>query len=106
MDNLEFLDFRGKKLVATTTWVGGQEFVMAAVPGDRQDSATAEIYAQQNIEIVPGLKIMEKKTGKEFEILSQPKGYSRHVTIKDARRNLNPVNVTEDELRQNFRFVS
>jgi hypothetical protein len=105
MDNLEFLDFRGQKLVATTTWVGGQEFVMAAVPGDRQDAATADIYAQQNIEIVPGLKIENKKSGKQFEILSKPEGYSRHVTIKDTRRNLNPESITEDELRQNFRFV-
>lgn len=78
---------------------------MAAVPSDRSDANTAEILAQQNIDIVPGLKVVEKKTGKEFEILSKPDGYSRHVTIKDARRNLNPVNVTEDELRQNFRFV-
>jgi len=46
MENLEFVDFRGKKLVATTTWVGSQEFVMVAIPSDRQDAATAEIYAQ------------------------------------------------------------
>lgn len=105
MESVEFVDFRGKKLVATTTWVGTQEFVMAPVPGDRQDAATAEIYAQQNIDIVPGLTIKEKKTGKEFTVLSKPIGYSRHVTIKDARRNLNPENITEDELRQNYRFV-
>jgi hypothetical protein len=54
---------------------------------------------------VPGLKIKNKKSGKEFEILSKPEGYSRHVTIKDTRRNLNPESITEDELRQNFRFV-
>jgi hypothetical protein len=91
--------------VATTTWVGGQEFVMAAIPSDRQDAATAEIYAQQNIEIVPGLTIKEKKTGKEFKILSKPIGYSKHITIKETRRNLNPETITEEELRQNYRFV-
>lgn len=105
MDSVEFLDFRGKKLVATTSWVGSQEFVMAAVLSDRADSAAADVYAQQNIQIVPGLKIKNKKSGKEFEILSKPEGYSRHVTIKDTRRNLNPESITEDELRQNFRFV-
>ena len=105
MDSVEFLDFRGKKLVATTTWVGGQEFVMAAVPSDRQDSINAEIYAQQKIDIVPGLKVMEKKWGKEFAILSKPIGYSKHVSIQETRRNLSPVNVSEDELRQNYRFV-
>jgi hypothetical protein len=105
MDSVEFLDFRGKKLVATTAWVGAQEFVMAAVPSGRTDSATAEIYAQQNIEIVPGLKVMEKKSGKEFEILSKPIGYSKHVTIKETRRNIISAPITEDDLRQNFRFV-
>ena len=105
MDSTEFLDFRGKKLVATTTWVGAQEFVMAAIPSDRQDSATAEIYAQQNINIVPGLKIVNKKSGKEFEILSKPVGYSKQVTIKETRRNTYPAPITEDELRQNYRFV-
>lgn len=105
MDSFEFVDFRGKKLVATTTWVGGQEFVMAAVPSDRQDSATAEIYAQQNIAIVPGLRVMEKRSGKEFEILSSPTGFMKQVSIKDTRRNLTPVRVTEDELRRNYRFV-
>jgi len=105
MESLEFLDFRGKKLVASTTWVGSQEFVMAAVPSGRQDSATAEIYAQQNIEIVPGLTIKEKKTGKEFEILSKPEGFSRHVRIEDPRRRNLSETITEDELRQNYRFV-
>jgi hypothetical protein len=105
MDNLEFLDFRGQKLVATTTWVGGQEFVLAAIPVDRQDSTTAEILAQQNIEIVPGLKITDR-SGKLFEILSRPTGFSKHVRIKDVRRDLTPINVTEDELRRNFRFTS
>lgn len=105
MDNLEFVDFRGQKLVATTTWVGAQEFVMAAVPSDRQDAATADIFAQQNILIVPGLKVTEQM-GKLFEVLSKPEGYSRLVRIKDVRRNLTPVNISEDELRRNFRFTS
>jgi hypothetical protein len=105
MENLEFLDFRGQKLVATTTWVGGQEFVLAAIPSDRQDAATADIFAQQNIQIVPGLKVTDKM-GKLFEVLSKPEGYSRLVRIKDVRRNLPPINVSEDELRRNFRFTS
>ena len=78
---------------------------MAAVPSDRQDSITAEIYAQQNIEIVPGLKIKEKKSGKEFEIVSKPEGFSRHVRIKDARQKLISTQITEDELRRNYRFI-
>lgn len=101
---MEFVNFRGKNLEATLITVGGQDFLIAAV-GDRQDLAIADIYAQQKIEIVPGLKVMEKKSGKEFEVLSAPIGYSRHVRIKDIRRNLTPVNVPEDELRQNYRFV-
>lgn len=101
---MEFISFRGKNLEATVITVGGQEFVMAAV-GDRADSATAEIYGQK-IEIVPGLKVIEKKSGTLFEILSSPIGYSRLVSIKDIRRNLTPVNVPEDKLRQEFRFVA
>lgn len=102
---MEFISFRGKNLEATMITVAGQEFVMAAV-GDRLDSASADIYAQQKIEIVPGLKATEKKSGTLFEILSKPEGYSRHVKIKDTRRNLTPINVTEDELRKNYRFVA
>ena len=45
---MEFLNFRGKNLEATTSWVGGQELVMAAVPSDRQDASSAEVYAQQS----------------------------------------------------------
>jgi len=101
---MEFISFRGKNLEATMITVAGQEFVMAAV-GDRLDSATAEIYAQQKIDIVPGLKATEKKSGTLFEILSKPEGYSRLVSIKDIRRNLTPINVSEDKLRQEFRFV-
>ena len=102
---MEFISFRGKNLEATRITVAGQEFVMAAV-GDRVDSATAEIYAQQKIDIVPGLKVIEKKSGTLFEILSSPIGYSRLVKIKDTRRNLTPINVSEDELRQNYRFAA
>ena len=102
---MEFISFRGKNLEATMITVGGQEFVMAAV-SDRLDSATAEIYSQQKIEIVPGLKATEKKTGTLFEILSKPIGYMKQVSIKDTRRNLTPINVSEDELRQNYRFVA
>lgn len=101
---MEFVNFRGKNLEATLITVGGQDFLIAAV-GDRQDLAIADIYAQQNIQIVPGLKITEKKTGKEFEILSKPIGFMRQVSIKDTRRNLTPVMVPEDELRLNYRFV-
>ena len=46
MDNLEFLDFRGQKLVATTTWVGAQEFVMAAIPSDRPKTNKANMSRQ------------------------------------------------------------
>lgn len=101
---MEFVNFRGKNIEATMITVRGQDFLIAAV-GDRQDSAIADIYAQQNIEIVPGLKIVNKKSGKEFEILSKPIGYSKHITIKDFRRNVIPAPITEDELRQNYRFV-
>jgi hypothetical protein len=101
---MEFISFRGKNLEATIITVGGQEFVMAAV-GDRLDSAIADIYAQQNIEIVPGLRVVNKKSGTEFKILSKPIGYSKHVSIQETRRNVIPTPITEDELRQNYRFV-
>jgi len=102
---MEFISFRGKNLEATMITVAGQQFVMAAV-GDRLDSATAEIYSQQNIDIVPGLKVREKKTGVLYEILSKPIGFMKQVSIKDTSRNLTPVNITEDKLRQEFRFVA
>ena len=101
---MEFVNFRGKNLQATLITVAGQEFLIAAV-GDRQDSAIADIHAQQNIEIVPGLKIVNKKSGKEFEIISKPTGFMRHVQIKETRRNIIPEPITEDELRQNYRFA-
>ena len=105
MENTEFITFRGKLLEAKTTWLGNQEIVQAAIPSDRVDSAIFEVYAQQKIDIVPGLKIINKKSGKEFEILSRPAGYSRHVTIKDSRRDLmSSITITEDDLRQNYRF--
>lgn len=105
MDNFEFVTVRGKRLEASRMWVGAQEFLIVAVPSDRADSAAAEVYSQQAIEIQPGFKVMEKSTGTIFEILSKPEGYSRIVTLKDYRRNLTPIKVPEDELRQNFRFV-
>jgi len=105
MSNSEFVNVRGQNLMASSVWAGGQEFLIIAVPGDRIDSATADIVAQQSIAIVPGLKITEKSTGTLFEILSKPEGYSRLVRIKDIRRNLTPVNISEDELRQKYRFV-
>jgi hypothetical protein len=101
---MEFLSFRGKNLEATIITVAGQDFIVAAV-GDRQDSAIADIHAQQKIDIVPGLKIKNKKSGKEFEIVSKPSGFMRHVSIKETRRNIIPEPITEDELRQNYRFV-
>jgi hypothetical protein len=106
MDNSEFVNVRGQSLLANTMWVGGQEFLIVAIPRNSQDAITAEILAQQNIQIVPGLKVAEKATGTLFEILSKPEGYSRHVRIKDIRRNLTPINVPEDELRQKYRFTS
>ena len=106
MNNSEFVNVRGQNLMAVSTWVSGQEFLIVAVPTDRIDSATADILAQQSIEITPGLKITEKSSGKLFEVLSAPRGYSRHVEIKDIRRNLKPVNIPEDELRQKYRFTS
>lgn len=105
MEPIEFLTFRGKQLEAKVTWLGNQEIVQAAIPSDRIDSAAFEVYAQQKIDIVPGLKIIHKKSGKEFEILSHPTGYSRHVSVKDSRRDwMNSVTITEDDIRQNYRF--
>ena len=106
MDNLEFVTARGQNLMASSVWSGGQEFLIVPIPSDRIDSATADILAQQSIAIVPGLKITEKSSGKLFEVLSAPKGYSRHVEIKDIRRDLTPVHIPEDELRQQYRFSS
>ena len=106
MENTEFITFRGKLLEAKVTWLGSQEIVQAAIPSDRIDNATFDVYAPQKIDIEPGLKITHKKTGKEFEILSHPVGYSRHVSVRDSRRStMNPVNITEEDLRENYRFV-
>ena len=105
MESIEFLTFRGKQVEAKVMWLGNQEVVMAAIHSNRVDSLSADVYAQQKIDIVPGLKIINKKSGKEFEILSRPAGYSRHVTIKDSRRDLmSSIIITEDDLRQNYRF--
>jgi hypothetical protein len=106
MEPVEFITFRGKLLEAKITWLGNQEIVQTAIPSDRIDSATFDVYAQQKINIEPGLKICHKRTGKEFEILSHPIGYSRHVSVRDSRRStMNPVNITEENLRENYRFV-
>jgi len=48
----------------------------------------------------------KKSTGTIFEVLSEPVGFMRQVSIQDIRRNLNPENVTEKKLRQEFRFVN
>ena len=103
---MEFLNFRGKNLEAALITVAGQEFVMAAV-GDWQDAATVEIPAQQErgIEIVPGLRIKEKKSGQEFKILSKPTGYYNQVEIQDIYHMQLSLHVLEAELRQNYQFV-
>ena len=103
---MDFLSFRGQNLEATVVRVGSQEFVFAPLPSQYMDSATARIYSQQKIEIVPGLKLQEIATGTSYEVLSKPEGHMRQVRIKDYRRGLTPINVTEDELRKRFRFVS
>ena len=105
MESIEFLTFRGKLVEAKVMWLGNQEVVMAAIHGNRVDSLSADVYAQQKIDIVPGLKIIKKKSGGEFIILSKPAGYSRMVTIKDSHYNLSPLNITEEDLRKNYRFV-
>ena len=102
---MEFLSFRGQQLEATVIRTGGQEFMIAPI-GDRLDSTAARIYAQQKIDIVPGLEVMELATGTRYKVLSQPSGIMRHVRIKDIARNLTLIAVTEDELRQKFRFMS
>jgi len=93
MNNSEFVNVRGQNLLANSLWSGGQEFLIIAIPGDRQDSATADIYAQQQeIKIEPGMRIKDKRSGIEFKILSKPTGYYKQVEI-------------EDEIHQNFRFA-
>lgn len=102
---MEFLNFRGQQLEATIISTGGQDFVIAAV-GDRLDSAAARIHAQQKIEIVPGLKLTEIATGTTYQVVTKPEGFMRQVMIKDVLRNLTPIAVTEDVLRQKYRFIS
>ncbi|MEG4521048.1 hypothetical protein [Microcoleus sp. AT9_A5] len=99
------MSFRGQQLEATVISAGGQDFVIAAV-GDRLDSTAARIHSQQKIDIVPGLEVRELATGTRYKVLSRPEGHMRHVRIKDETRNLTPIAVTEDVLRQNYRFVS
>ena len=105
MDNIEFVTVRGKMREGVCTWANGQEFIIVAVPGDRQDAATAKIYPQQEIEIVPGLRIKEKESGQEFKILSKPIGYCKMVEIQDIHHMRLSTHASEDEIRQNFRFV-
>lgn len=102
---MEFLSFRGQQLEATIVNAGGQDFVIAPI-GDRLDSTAARIYAQQKIDIVPGLKVTELATGTSYEVLSRPEGIMRHVRLLDYKRGLSPIAVTEDELRQKYRFMS
>ncbi len=101
---MEFISFRGKNLQANLITVAGQEFLIAAV-GNRQDAPTAEIHAQQAIEIVPGLRIQDKKSGQEFKILSKPTGYYNQVEIQDIHHMQLSVHILENELRQNYRFI-
>ncbi|MEG4287263.1 hypothetical protein QUB68_29580 [Microcoleus sp. A006_D1] len=102
---MEFLNFRGQQLEATIVSTGGQDFVIAAV-GDRMDATATRIYAQQKIDIVAGLEVMEIATGTRYKVLSPPEGFMRQVMIKDIARNLTPIAVTEDVLRQKYRFMS
>jgi hypothetical protein len=93
--------------MANSVWSGGQEFLIIAIPGDRQDAATtSDIVAQQPIEIVPGMKIKDKKTGQEFKVLSKPTGFYRQVEIQDIHHVQLSLHVLEDELRQRYHFIS
>ncbi len=53
---MDFLNFEGQNLEATVVWMGREKIVRAVVSADRQDASTAEVYAQQKIGILPGLK--------------------------------------------------
>lgn len=74
MADFESVTVRGKVLEGIRTWANGQEIIIVIIPGDRQDAATTEIHTQQAIEIIPGLRIQDKKSGKELKILSKPQG--------------------------------
>jgi hypothetical protein len=76
------------------------------VLSDRLDSTAARIYAQQKIDIVPGLEVMELATGTRYKVITRPEGYMRQVMIRDILRNTTPIPVTEDVLRQKYRFMS
>ncbi|MEG4577575.1 hypothetical protein QUA56_33655 [Microcoleus sp. N3A4] len=104
MADFESVTVRGKTLEASRMWVGAQEFLIVAIPSDR-DAATAEIHTQQAIEIVPGLRIQDKKSGKELKILSKPQGYCNLVEVQDIHHMQLSTHISEDEIRQNFRFV-
>lgn len=105
MSNSEFVNVRGQNLPASSVWSGGQEFLIIAVPSDHADSGNGTPPAPP-IEIVPGLRIKEKKSGQEFKILSKPTGYSRAVEIQDIHHMRLSFELLEDELRQNFCFIS
>jgi hypothetical protein len=105
---MDFLNDKGQQLQATEIKCGIHKFVIAAIPIDDWDAKSARIAAQQQIEIVPGLKVSELATGRRFEVLSKPEGIMRNVSLKDLTINdyrQTPTWVTEDKLRQKFRFV-
>lgn len=98
---------RGQNLLASSVWAGGQEFLIVAIPGDRADSGNGDTYAQQQpIEIAPGLRIKDKKTGQEFKVLSKPTGFYKQVEIQDIHHMQLSLRVLEDELRQKYHFIS
>jgi hypothetical protein len=105
MENLELINVRGKNLLAHSMWVGGQEFLIIAIPGDRQDAAPDPYPQQQEIKIALGLRIKNKKSGQEFKILSKPTEYYKQVELQDIHHMQLPLHLTEDEIRQNFWFV-
>jgi hypothetical protein len=105
---MDFLTYKGQQLAATEIKCGIHKFVIAAIPIDDWDVKSARIAAQQQIKIVPGLKVVENASGRRFEVLSGPEGIMRNISLKDVTiKDLwqNPIWVREDELRQKFRFV-
>jgi hypothetical protein len=107
MSNSEFVNVRGQNLVASSVWVGAQEFLIVAVPSDRADSGNSDSHVpQQPMEIAPGLIIKEKKSGQEYKVLSKPSGYSREIEIQDIHHMRLSFSIPEDELRQKFWILS
>jgi hypothetical protein len=105
MSNSEFVNARGQNLLASSVWAGGQEFLIVAVPGDRPDSGNSTPPTQP-IEIVPGLRIKDKKSGQEFKVFSKPIGHLRLVEIQDIHHMQLSRHISEDELRQKFWILS